>query len=52
MSASGKQKAVDYEKTLARIENIKSHLSRTPRGGKLKGKVCIITGVDSLKGIG
>jgi len=41
-----------YQKTVARIEKIQSHLSRSPRGTKLKGKVCVVTGVGSLKGIG
>lgn len=41
-----------YRKTVERIERIQTHLSRSPRGMKLKGKVCIITGVGSLKGIG
>ncbi|OCB86841.1 NAD-binding protein [Sanghuangporus baumii] len=41
-----------YKKTLARVERIKSHLQTSPRLGRLQGKVCIITGVDSLKGIG
>jgi len=41
-----------YKTTSARIEKIQQHLSHTPRGSKLKGKVCIITGVGSLKGIG
>jgi len=42
----------DYSNAVARIEKIKSHLDHAPRGSKLKGKVCIITGVGSLKGIG
>jgi len=41
-----------YERTAARIEKIQSHISHTPRGSRLKGKVCVITGVGSLKGIG
>ena len=41
-----------YRKTAARIEKIQSHLSRSARGSRLKGKVCVITGVGSLKGIG
>ncbi|KII92970.1 hypothetical protein PLICRDRAFT_37783 [Plicaturopsis crispa FD-325 SS-3] len=41
-----------YNKTVARIGKIQSHLSTAPRGNRLKGKVCIITGVGSLKGIG
>lgn len=41
-----------YKRTLARIDQIQTHLARTPRGTRLKGKVCIITGVGSLKGIG
>jgi len=38
--------------TTARIQKIQAHLSNAPRGAKLKGKVCIITGVGSMKGIG
>ncbi|EPQ57345.1 NAD P-binding protein [Gloeophyllum trabeum ATCC 11539] len=41
-----------YKRTVARIEKIQSHLTNTPRGSRLKGKVCVITGVGSLKGIG
>ncbi|KAJ7446177.1 hypothetical protein B0H11DRAFT_1746175 [Mycena galericulata] len=41
-----------YEKTKARIQKIQSHLATSPRGIRLKDKVCIITGVGSLKGIG
>ncbi|KAF8482870.1 sex determination protein tasselseed-2 [Russula ochroleuca] len=41
-----------YKHTLERLSRIQSHLATTPRTGKLKGKVAIITGVGSLKGIG
>lgn len=41
-----------YNKTLARLDRIRNHLSTTPRSNRLKGKVCVITGVGSLKGIG
>ena len=41
-----------YQRTVKRIEKIQSHLKETPRGTRLKGKVCVITGVGSLKGIG
>ena len=41
-----KPSAEAYQKTLARIERIQSHLNTTPRAGRLKGKVCIITGVN------
>ena len=41
-----------YKRTLARIQKIQSHLDTSPRGTRLKDKVCIITGVGSLKGIG
>lgn len=41
-----------YKKTLARLEKIQSHLDTAPRSSRLKGKVCIITGAGSLKGIG
>ncbi|KAG8829645.1 hypothetical protein FRC17_006233, partial [Serendipita sp. 399] len=42
---------ITYEQTLRRLEKIQKHLER-PRGDRLRGKVCIITGVGSLKGIG
>ncbi|THH19947.1 hypothetical protein EW146_g1319 [Bondarzewia mesenterica] len=41
-----------YQRTVARIEKIQSHLNSAPRGTRLKGKVCVITGVASLMGIG
>ncbi|KAG8784830.1 hypothetical protein FRC12_018247 [Ceratobasidium sp. 428] len=40
------------KRTVERLQAIQSQLSTAPRAGKLKGKVCIITGVGSLKGIG
>jgi len=41
-----------YKKTIARLEKIQSHLETAPRGLRLKGKVCVVTGVGSPKGIG
>jgi hypothetical protein len=41
-----------YRHTAARLARIQSHLETAPRTGKLKGKVAIITGAGSLKGIG
>ncbi|KAH7924603.1 NAD(P)-binding protein [Leucogyrophana mollusca] len=41
-----------YQRTLTRVNQIQSHLSNSPRGQRLKGKTCIITGVGSLHGIG
>lgn len=41
-----------YKRTVARIDIIQKHLSTAPRSSRLKDKVCIITGVGSLKGIG
>ncbi|KAF8893976.1 hypothetical protein BD779DRAFT_1669486 [Infundibulicybe gibba] len=38
--------------TTARIEQLKSQLANTPRGKRLDNKVCVVTGVGSLKGIG
>ncbi|KAF9647310.1 NAD(P)-binding protein [Thelephora ganbajun] len=38
--------------TRARLETISTHLETAPRSGKLKGKVCVVTGAGSLKGIG
>ncbi|KAG6378247.1 hypothetical protein JVT61DRAFT_13953 [Boletus reticuloceps] len=44
--------AEHHQRTLTRIEQIQSHLKKTSRGQRLSGKVCIITGVSSLHGIG
>lgn len=41
-----------HKRTVARLEKIQSHLNDAPRSSRLQGKVCIITGVGSLKGIG
>ena len=41
-----------YKKTAARIAQIQSQFSEAPRGTRLKEKVCVVTGVGSLKGIG
>lgn len=41
-----------YKKTVARISQIQSQFSEAPRGTRLKDKVCVVTGVGSLKGIG
>jgi hypothetical protein len=41
-----------YKRTLARVSKIQGHLSNTPRAERMKDKVCIVTGVSSLKGIG
>ncbi|KAF8967868.1 hypothetical protein BDZ97DRAFT_1801656 [Flammula alnicola] len=41
-----------YKTTTARIQQIQSQLDNAVRAGKLKNKVCIVTGVGSLKGIG
>ena len=38
--------------TVARIQKIQSQLANAPRGIRLKDKVCIITGVGSMHGIG
>lgn len=40
------------KQTVERLQMIQSQLTSTPRTGKLKGKVCVITGVGSIKGIG
>jgi len=40
------------KRTAARLERIQSQLEATPRGTRLKGKVCVITGVGSMLGIG
>ncbi|KAF5380527.1 hypothetical protein D9615_004514 [Tricholomella constricta] len=41
-----------YKTTTARIQKIQSQIANSPRGTRLTDKVCIITGVGSLKGIG
>jgi hypothetical protein len=41
-----------YRHTAVRLARIKSHLETAPRTGKLEGKVAIVTGAGSLKGIG
>jgi len=41
-----------YKQTVARLEQIQGQFTAPPRGIRLKGKVCVITGVGSLKGIG
>lgn len=53
-AAQGKQPSAEehHQRTLARISQIQSHLSNSPRGQRLKGKTCVITGVGSLHGIG
>ncbi|KAG9316311.1 NAD(P)-binding protein [Chiua virens] len=40
-----------YQRTVSRIEQVQSHL-KNPRRQQLNGKVCVITGVGSLYGIG
>ncbi|KAH9859029.1 NAD-P-binding protein [Lenzites betulinus] len=39
-------------RTLARLDSVKNHLQSSPRASRLHGKVCVITGAGSLKGIG
>jgi hypothetical protein len=41
-----------FKTTAARLQQIQSQLENTPGVGKLKNKVCVVTGVNSLKGIG
>ncbi|KAH6913904.1 3-oxoacyl-reductase [Coprinopsis sp. MPI-PUGE-AT-0042] len=41
-----------YQSTVARLEQIQRQVQDAPGTGKLKGKVAVITGVGSLKGIG
>ncbi|GAA6063419.1 hypothetical protein JCM10212_002088 [Sporobolomyces blumeae] len=40
------------ERTLARLRLVKSHFDDAPTAGRFKGKVAILTGVGSEKGIG
>ncbi|CAO1612641.1 unnamed protein product [Jaminaea pallidilutea] len=51
-SSSDNKSGEAYEATLRRLSHIQSHLSRRIRSGRLNGKVCIVTGVGSLTGIG
>ncbi|KAJ8596610.1 NAD(P)-binding protein [Rhizopogon salebrosus TDB-379] len=53
-AAPGRQPSAEehQQRTLVRIGQIQSHLSNSPRGQRLKGKTCIVTGVGSLHGIG
>ena len=41
-----------YERTVTRLNRLAEQVVSAPRGKSLAGKVCIITGVGSLKGIG
>jgi hypothetical protein len=41
-----------YERTVTRLDRLAKQVADTPRGQSLAGKVCIVTGVGSLKGIG
>ncbi|KAF4621310.1 hypothetical protein D9613_000773 [Agrocybe pediades] len=56
MSGYAKVKGISnadhYATTTARIQQIQSQLETKPRGGKLRNKVCVVTGVGSLLGIG
>jgi hypothetical protein len=44
--------AASYAATQARLGQIQKHFAVVQNGGRLKGKVCILTGVGSPKGIG
>ncbi|KAF9481512.1 NAD(P)-binding protein [Pholiota conissans] len=52
IKAQSKSVEEHYNRTTARIQQIQSQLENAVRSGKLKDKVCVITGVGSLKGIG
>lgn len=41
-----------YGRTVARLDKLTEQVANAPRGKTLAGKVCVITGVGSLKGIG
>ncbi|KAH9176331.1 sex determination protein tasselseed-2 [Lactarius sanguifluus] len=45
-------KPPSYSRAVTRLVEIQSRLVTAPRTGKLSGKVAVITGVGSLKGIG
>ena len=52
-TAKPKETNAELQKiTASRIQKIRSHLEVSPRGSRLKGKVCVITGVGSKRGIG
>jgi NAD(P)-dependent dehydrogenase (short-subunit alcohol dehydrogenase family) len=50
MASAAKKPTVS--RTVVRLAQIQSRLATAPRTGKLRGKVAIITGVGSIKGIG
>jgi len=52
IKAENKGAEEHHATTRARLQQLQSQLDNAVRSGKLKGKVCIITGVGSLKGIG
>ncbi|PWZ02962.1 NAD(P)-binding protein [Testicularia cyperi] len=52
MSSKQEQQKQAYEATLKRLDQIRTHLDRRPRSGRLSGKVAIITGCGSMSGIG
>jgi len=43
---------IQFARTLKRLEAIQNQLKSKPRGKKLAGKVCVITGAGSKRGIG
>ena len=51
MSPSADLKAAQT-KTLARLQSIKKHLAEAPGSARFQGKVGIVTGAGSEKGIG
>jgi hypothetical protein len=51
--SDNKNKAqANYAKTAERLKRIQNQVSGGPRGGTLNGKICIVTGAGSMKGIG
>ncbi|KAH9941002.1 NAD(P)-binding protein [Amylocystis lapponica] len=54
--SAGRASAVSNDafaaRTAARLAAIQGQLAAAPRGARLRGKVCVITGVGSLRGIG
>ena len=50
MASTAKKQAAS--RTVVRLAQIQNRLTTAPRTGKLRGKVAVITGVGSLKGIG
>lgn len=52
MSSKSAAAQAALQKTVDRVKAIRAHLDTKPRTGRLAGKVAIVTGTNSLTGIG